>query len=185
MYFNPMTALNWWLHMPALMLYVILTAIPLYVANAAAMIFGGKTPMDFGVIWKGDGLPLLGKGKTWKGSGMGILLGTFAGLLAWYLFREWTRELTPNYLEYAFLLSVGAILGDMVGSFAKRRMRMERGKPAPLLDQLDFVVGGLVLGLPFVAPELIQVLVLVLITPIVHLLANRVAFVLKLKSVPW
>ena len=183
MYFNPIWM--WiWLRMLTLIQYVILTALPLYVANASAMIFGGKTPVDFG-IHLSDGQPLLGKGKTWKGSIMGIIVGTFSGLLLLNFIPSWTNEIATDYLVYAFLLSFGAILGDMVGSFAKRRLRMERGKPAPVLDQLDFVIGGLVIALPLFSPSFVQALILVLITPLVHTLANRVAFILKLKSVPW
>ncbi|QQR92872.1 MAG: CDP-2,3-bis-(O-geranylgeranyl)-sn-glycerol synthase [Candidatus Iainarchaeum archaeon] len=170
--------------MLTLMLYVALTAAPMYVANASAMIFGGKTPLDGGKhFW--DGKPLLGKGKTWKGTLMGILTGTFAGLLIWNFFPEQALLLTPYYPSYSFLLALGAIAGDIVGSFLKRRMDIERGKQAPLLDQLDFVIGGLVLGLVYFQPDIIQVLVLALITPLVHSLANRLAFTLKLKNVPW
>lgn len=170
--------------MLTLMLYVLLTAIPLYVANASAMLFGGKTPIDGGRQWS-DGRPLLGKGKTWKGTFMGIILGTFAGLVVWYFFPLLTQEITPNYPSYAFWLAAGAILGDMVGSFIKRRMNINRGAQAPLLDQLDFVVGGLVLGLMHYSPNVVQVLLIMLITPLIHNLANRVAYMFKLKNVPW
>lgn len=183
MYFNPIQP-SIALSMLTLMLYVALTAAPMYVANAAAMIFGGKTPIDGGKHFY-DGKPILGKGKTWKGSLMGILTGTFAGLLIWHFFPTPASLLTPHYAAYSFVLALGAILGDMAGSFIKRRMAIERGKQAPLLDQLDFVIGGLVLGLIYFQPDIIQVLVLALITPLIHSLANRVAFMLKLKNVPW
>lgn len=185
MYFNPIQLLSGGVHhMLTLMLYIALTAAPMYVANASAMIFGGKTPIDGGKhFW--DGKPLLGKGKTWKGTLMGVLLGTFAGLLIWNFFSAEAALLSSEYPSYAFLLALGAIVGDMVGSFIKRRMNIERGKQAPLLDQLDFVIGGLVLGLVYFQPDVVQVLVLILITPLIHSLANRIAFLLKLKNVPW
>ena len=39
-----------------------------------------------------------------------------------------------------FLLGFGALLGDALGSFIKRRMGIGRGKPAPILDQIDFLI---------------------------------------------
>jgi CDP-2,3-bis-(O-geranylgeranyl)-sn-glycerol synthase len=116
---------------------------------------------------------------------MGILLGTFSGLLLWNFFPAQALSLSADYPSYAFVLAFGAIAGDMAGSFLKRRISIERGKQAPLLDQLDFVIGGLVLGLFYFQPDVVQVLVLMLITPLIHNLSNRVAFILKLKNVPW
>ena len=170
--------------MESVWFYLLVTALPLYVANASAMIFGGKTPLDGNVPWS-DGRPLLGKGKTWKGTFMGILCGTFIGLLLWNFFPTLAGGLTPHYPSYAFLLSLGAIAGDMAGSFLKRRWNMQRGHPAPMLDQLDFVAGGVILAALVYIPTLLGLAVLVAITPIVHQLSNRLAFSLKLKSVPW
>ncbi len=170
--------------MDPLWLYLTFTAIPLYTANASAMLFGGKTPIDRGrILW--DGQPLLGKGKTWKGTGMGIIIGTISGMIIQYFFPALVHSLTPNYLLYTFLLSTGALLGDMVGSFIKRRMKLKPGQPAHILDQLDFVVGGLVLGVGVLVPNLTGMLLLIMITPFVHLAFNRFAYIIKIKSVPW
>lgn len=170
--------------MVELWVYLLFTALPLYVSNASAMVFGGKTPIDFNFNWI-DKNPIFGKGKTWKGAGMGILLGTFSGFVAGYFFPNLTQTLQTDYLWYAFLLSVGSIAGDMAGSFIKRRMNIKRGDFVPLLDQLDFVIGGLATSLIVLTPNIVHVLLLIIITPVIHRLSNIIAYILKMKQVPW
>lgn len=170
--------------MDPLWIYLFFTALPLYMANASAMVFGGKTAIDGNRNW-GDGRPILGKGKTWKGTGMGVLIGTFTGFLLEYFFPLLTFQVSNEYVAYAFLLSLGAIMGDLVGSFIKRRMNIQRGQPAHVLDQLDFVVGGVVFSIAISKPEWTGLILLIMITPFMHLAFNRLAFMLGIKNVPW
>jgi CDP-2,3-bis-(O-geranylgeranyl)-sn-glycerol synthase len=88
-------------------------------------------------------------------------------------------------------LPAGAMLGDIVASFLKRRTGRERGAAAPGLDQLDFVVGALVLTVlaapgwaaeTFSLPVLVAIVVL---TPLLHVGANAAAYALGLKAEPW
>ncbi len=170
--------------MQELWIPLLLTAVPLYVANASAVVFGGKTPVDFNRVWP-DGKPILGKGKTWKGFGMGVLIGTFVGGIILHFYPAQALETSSHYLLYAFLLSAGALIGDMVGSFIKRRMGLHRGQAAHFLDQLDFVIGGLLLSLFVNPPYWTVFLLLIMITPFMHMAFNRLAYLLGLKSVPW
>jgi len=88
-------------------------------------------------------------------------------------------------------LAFGAMLGDIAASFLKRRTGRERGAAFPGLDQLDFVVGALacvwVLApgwteATFTTPVLLVVLVL---TPLLHVVTNVGAYALGLKDEPW
>ncbi|MHA1632343.1 MAG: CDP-2,3-bis-(O-geranylgeranyl)-sn-glycerol synthase [Candidatus Freyarchaeota archaeon] len=84
-----------------------------------------------------------------------------------------------------FLLSMGALVGDLAGSFIKRRLKMERGKPAPGLDQLDFVIGAILLSSIFYVPPIEILVTALLLTPAVHLTANITGYALNLKKEPW
>src|SRR5438477_160806 len=127
--------MNWWLA-------AILLVLPMYFANSTAMLFGGKTPLDLGgKAW--DGRRWLGKGKTFKGTFFGIFFGIMAAVALQALFPQTTAQMTPNFVLLGFVVSVGAILGDIAKSFAKRRMGFESGAEVFGLDQLDFLVGGL------------------------------------------
>jgi len=165
-------------------LRVSLMAIPLYLCNSLALIFGGKTPIDFGKNFF-DGKPLLGRGKTFKGTSSGILLA-FLGVLALSTLFPQTHEIMgTNYLVYGTLLGIGAVLGDFAGSFLKRRLSVPRGKSVFWLDQLDFVLGGFALGGLLILPSLSEFVFLLAFTMIAHVLGNHIAFFTRLKRTPW
>lgn len=163
---------------------VFLFVVPLYIANSSAMLLGGKTPLDFGARLF-DKKEIFGKGKTWKGSVFGCLAGTISAFAISLVFLEQTNALVKNYVLLGFLLSLGAIVGDLAGSFVKRRFGIERGKPVFLLDQLDFIVGGLLFGALIFLPRVEQIALIIILTVIAHRLANYIAFKIKIKKVPW
>ncbi len=153
--------------------------LPAYVANGAPVVFKGKTPIDGGRYFI-DGRRLLGDGKTWEGLIAGILAGTSTAAILSLILGE------ANLLILGFVASTSALLGDIAGSFIKRRMGIERGKPAPILDQLDFFVATTVgLYLMGVDLSLDVVFGLALVTLGLHKTTNYLAYKLGLKEVPW
>lgn len=157
--------------------------LPLYITNASELLFGGKTPLDFDK--KLGGKPLLGKGKTIKGTTAGLVAGVFSVILIDWFFGEFTVLLHSNYVFFGVLLCLGAIIGDIVASFIKRRIGIRRGGRAPLLDQLDFIAGGLAFSSLMVIPRLWETVLIVFLTLVVHSSSNYIAFKLKMKNVPW
>ena len=91
------------------------------------------------------------------------------------------------------LASYGAVLGDLFGSFLKRRFDIKSGAPFWIVDQLDFaLVALLFVSIPgFIAPNLFFlpdyyiIIFLIILTPAVSIIANTVAFAIGLKDVPW
>jgi CDP-2,3-bis-(O-geranylgeranyl)-sn-glycerol synthase len=154
--------------------------IPAYVANTSAGFFGGGAPLDRRVrLW--DNRRLFGEGKTIRGTTVGILIGTIYRLVENLVLSK----AILNGLSLAFLLSFGAISGDLFGSFIKRRIGIESGESAPFLDQLDFAIGALFLASFVVAIPMETIIILLLITPIGHLGVNIMGFLLHRKEVPW
>lgn len=149
---------------------------PSYVANAAPLVLGGGTALDRGRKFF-DGRPLFGSHKTLRGLIAGIIAGTFVGL---------AESPFDSRLAYAgFAISVGAVSGDLLGAFLKRRLKIEPGRSFPFLDQLDFVLVGLLFGYPLFPIPLSSVLIVVLITPPIHLGTNYGAYLLGLKKTHW
>ncbi len=163
---------------------VVLVAIPIYLSNSFALILGGKTYLDFGKNFF-DGRPLFGRGKTFRGTTAGIVLGSVGALGVSVFLPGFTTAVGTNYFHYGFLLATGAMLGDIVGSFIKRRIGLPRGESVMLLDQLDFVAGGILLGTILFIPNVWQIAVLAVLTLLMHKLANVIAFNARLKKVPW
>ena len=168
--------------------------LPAYVPNNAAVLAGGGRPVDGGRTL-GDGRRALGDGKTWRGTVAGTAAGVVVAL-ALNLLAPVATDLTGLELPVfpasaAASLSAGAMLGDILASFLKRRTGRERGAALPGVDQLDFVVAALALTFPiatgwfratFTLPVLVVVVVL---TPLLHVGTNAGAYALGLKGEPW
>lgn len=101
--------------------------------------------------------------------------------------RVWPENYVFGYpVIFGFLLSLGALVGDLVGAFIKRRLNIPPGGLLPIVDQVDFIVGAIVFSLPFSVVHSWQLILTVLVlTPPIHLLTNYAAYRLKLKSNPW
>jgi len=157
--------------------------LPSYFANFIPVLLKGKKPIDFKKNFI-DGNRLLGDGKTIEGSFGGFFGGLLIGLLQIYFQPYLPVKFYHNQITI-ILLSFGAVFGDLFGSFIKRRFNLRRGRPAPLLDQLDFLIFSLVLVSLVAEIELNIVIFLVIVTPIIHFLSNIFAYLFKLKGVPW
>ena len=105
--------------------------IPALAANPGAVLTGGKGRMDLGKNFI-DGKRIFGDGKTVSGYLGGILVGAFFGFMVYVplsyfsLFPD-----DPGYIYLLFachILSWGSLTGDLLGSFTKRRMGIEKGQ---------------------------------------------------------
>ena len=175
---------------------------PAYIASALATIPRGRgPPMDFGRTWRGDGRRVLGPSKTWSG----FLVGGFAampfGLIEAALILaappnlKLVPTLAPSLLAavpFVALLTFGAMTGDALGSFVKRRLDRESGSRAILLDQLPFVLVPIGLGFALYPSVFVPVFVngwgllwLLVFTLGLHTLFNWIGYRAGLKKVPW
>ena len=171
---------------------------PLYAANSCAVLSkfvpilkNWTTPVDFGLSLKGE--RILGKGKTFRG----LLFGVACGIAISYLQYCIAPHIILSNMSFyngasfqkiillGFLLSSGGLLGDMVKSFFKRRVGIKSGRPWPVFDQLDFIVGGLLVASLVYTPPLPAIILLVFGTPVIHFLSNISAYLLHLKDVWW
>ena len=152
---------------------------PAYCANAAPVLAGGGLPMDFGKNFL-DGKRILGKNKTWRGFFFGWAIGILVGLVEGVVFGP-----MPFSLLFSVLTPLGALCGDLAGAFMKRRLGIAPGGLLPIIDQIDFVVGALLFSIPLAVVSLALAIIVLLITPPIHLFTNFLAYKLKLKSNPW
>jgi CDP-2,3-bis-(O-geranylgeranyl)-sn-glycerol synthase len=89
--------------------------------------------------------------------------------------------------------SYGAAVGDLAGSFLKRRFNIASGAPFWIVDQLDFALGSILFAsIPalffpgiYFPPDLNIIIFVLLLTPTVSLISNTVAYFTGLKDVPW
>ncbi len=161
----------------SIILYPIIYILPAYVTNGAPVLFGGGPPLDFKK--KLGRKRIFGDNKTWKGTVSGISAGILVGILEANLGF-------PSMFIISIYLAFGAMFGDIVGSFLKRRMDVRSGASTPILDQYGFFFFALLFAFSLGnLPSIYGILFLVLITGALHLFMNIVAHRLKLKKVPW
>jgi len=181
---------------------VIWVLLPALIANAMATIPRGRgPPMDFGRVWPRDGRRILGSSKTWSGFLFGSLAAVPFGLLeaGLILMAPPQLQVVPSLgaslaaaVPLILLVSFGAMIGDALGSFCKRRLGRPSGARTLLLDQLPFVLvpiaGGLIAYPSLfvgVFGNLTAILWLLVLTLGLHASFNWVGFKVGLKKVPW
>ena len=157
--------------------------------------------MDFGHVWARDGRRILGPSKTWSGFFVGGFAAMPFGLLeaGLILAAPPNLELVPVFapslvaaVPVVALLTFGAMAGDALGSFVKRRLGRESGSRTILLDQLPFVLvpigAGFVLDPGLFLPVFLSgwaLLWLLFFTLGLHTLFNWIGYKAGLKKVPW
>jgi len=171
--------------------------LPAWIANASPVLGGGGRAIDGGRFYR-DGRRILGDGKTIRGFIVGIIFGVLTGLgqmlAAPYLHPILAQfvTVTPEMelvlytqIPVVILLSVGALTGDIVGSFIKRRVDVKSGNPSPFMDQLGFIIMALIFAYSVIQPRSIYVVILILITLGIHWISNALGYLLGLKKNPW
>ncbi len=159
-------------------IYYVKTALlflPAYVSNMSPLLvtrlIGGGRPLDMGINFV-DGKRLFGDNKTVEGTFSIIIVGSILGLIYDLKF-------------IGFIQALGVAVGDIVGSFMKRRLCIEPGGSLPFIDQELFMILAILLSNPFLKLSLRQIAFILAITPVLHLVSNAVAFLIGLKEVPY
>lgn len=164
---------------------LIIFLLPIYIANSAPVVLGGGIALDFGKML--GNRRILGKGKTIRGFIGGVLAGTVCGGIITVFYQLPYFSSPEQQFTAAFLLSLGTMIGDSLGSFIKRRLDVESGKPF-WPDTVLFLVVALVFVFPFANAELyhpLNIIIFLLLTIVLHPLTNAIANKAGLKNVPW
>lgn len=160
----------------SLFAYPVLYILPAYAANGLPVLFGGGAPLDMGMKIKGR--RIFGDNKTISGTIAALASGIVVGAVEW--------PFMSYMLAISLLLTVGAVFGDLLGSFIKRRLGMKSGDMFPFMDQYGFFVFAVLFALPLGhVPGAYGFLFLIVLTGVLHVLTNRGANALHLKKVPW
>ncbi|MDI6707803.1 MAG: CDP-2,3-bis-(O-geranylgeranyl)-sn-glycerol synthase [Candidatus Thermoplasmatota archaeon] len=175
--------------------------LPAYVSNSSAVLVGGGKPVDLGRTFF-DNKRIFGDGKTWLGLIGGIIIGMGVGSAQivslniakiYNYYNNFIPEFDTNtsFVVILFCLCFGAMFGDLLKSFVKRRLGIERGKKLMILDQLDFVLGAWLFLIIFSNDwffryfKLPHIIFILLVTPLFHRVVNMIGYKLGKKKVPW
>lgn len=168
--------------------------LPAMLANSAASVSSKiyplskwKYPMDFGC--KIGGVRIFGSHKTIRGFVVGIIFASIGGLLQYYLISN--RNIVINWTIYgkitsslilSLLLGVGALLGDAVKSFFKRRVGIKPGKPWLPFDWIDYSLGSMFFSYFYFFPGYIVYFYFLFMALLLSPLSNIVSKIIGLKE---
>ncbi len=135
---------------------------------------------------------LFGDNKTWRG----LIGGSIGAIITILLQESWvlSSDLSNiTVLDYSredlwvigFAMGFGALIGDLGESFLKRQINIAPGASWWPWDQLDATVGALVGLFIFISIPVPMVITILVGGPIFHALTNLLAYLLKIKEVPW
>jgi CDP-2,3-bis-(O-geranylgeranyl)-sn-glycerol synthase len=147
-------------------------------------------PLDFGRKFKGK--RIFGENK----SIFGLITGALMAILVVYLEKQifinsdFVREF--SYLNYneinpvilGSLLGIGALAGDAVESFFKRQKGVKSGDAWFPFDQIDYILGGLLLASLYIDLRIETYFYILVIWFLLHLTTNFIGFHVGLKDKP-
>ena len=166
--------------------------LPAYFANMAPVIVNKINflvfPIDFNK--RINRKPILGKNKTFRGLVFGII---FALIIAYFQFLLYDIESFKNisflnyqnWILFGFLMGFGALIGDLIKSFFKRRLGINPGKKFIPFDQTDFVVGAMIFIMPIFGVTFKIFAAALLLSFALHIIVNHIAFWLKIRNEKW
>ena len=167
--------------------------LPAYFANMAPVVaknmFRKLTlPIDFNIGLGNN--TIFGKNKTYRGLIAGMLAAIIVAYTQFFLnggniFADLALVDYSNWLLIGLLLGLGAMFGDLVKSFVKRRIGLKPGMPFVPFDQLDFVFGALVFIYPVARLSMEKMAIILFISFILHMVINHIAFYTGIRKERW
>ena len=150
------------------------------VANRIPWLNKWSTPIDFG--HKRGGQRILGDNKTWRGIVVGTLFGGLTAVVISKLNANTVATVAPFIV--GSLLGFGALAGDALESYFKRLRGVKPGDSWFPFDQLDYIVGALVLTYPFVQVPLWAIVTILAVYFIMHIVIVYVFYKLGIRDKP-
>ena len=158
------------------------TFIPAGIANMSPVLFKRVDFLNYPVSKK-----LLGDHKTWRGLFFGILMATIIVFIQKNMFSNIPFKLLDysaiNPLILGPVFGAGALVGDMVKSFFKRRVGIQPGRSWIPFDQIDWIVGANLLLLTYTNIGIEKIIISIVLMGVLHPLVNFLSYCLKCQKV--
>lgn len=166
---------------------ILVLFLPAMVANMAP-VFASKynvlswlnKPVDFGITIVGS--RLLGDNKTIRGLVVGVITAGITGVLLFFITNSEPYDSLISALTYSAATGFGALVGDSVKSFFKRRIGIESGVLWIPFDQIDFVIGASVVAIYFVEISFLNLLAAIIFIGILSFFVSTIGFALHIKK---
>ena len=162
------------------LLQLVYLMLPAYAANMAP---------PFSKYWKGANRPIAARWLGTHKTIVGFAVGVAAAILVTFVQSRvgWSGSLASDeaWLPLGLRLGFGAMAGDSLKSFFKRRAGLAPGHAWIPFDQLDFVVGAL-LAMGWRVPLSLRDVALILgVTLVGTIVVNHLSYGLGIRDTKW
>lgn len=175
-----------------IILQLIWLFLPAGIANMTAAISAKilpkwSQPIDFGKNFRGQ--RIFGDHKTWRGLILGTIGGGLIFLLQKYLYNNYLCFQPIDIVDYkqlniffGLVVGFGALCGDLIKSFFKRRVNIPAGESWFPFDQIDWVIGAVGLSFFFTNLNWVQIIIALFLGFIIHFLVKVVAYLFSVEK---
>lgn len=154
--------------------------LPVYCANMAP---------PFARYWRGWNRPInerwLGSHKTVVGFSLGVSAAILTTSIQSRIHLQGELVSYENWFWLGLTSGCGAMIGDSLKSFFKRRLQIDSGKSWIPADQLDFVLGGLLVLSFWVRLGWLDVITILTLSFVGDIIVNHVSFQLGIRDTRW
>ena len=161
-------------------LQVLWLLLPAGFANMAPVLFGYVPFLDCPISKK-----LFGKNKTYRGFVFGIAVAIIVAqlqrLIVPYLFTSYEYSYANPWI-LGVLLGFGALFGDLVKSFFKRRAGIRESESWAPFDQIDWIVGALIFLNFYILLSWRMNLFALLLFGLAHPVINYLGYLMRIKE---
>jgi CDP-2,3-bis-(O-geranylgeranyl)-sn-glycerol synthase len=143
-------------------------------------------PIDRGRSWRG--YRLFGDHKTFRGYFAGWIAALIVVLIqsavGFFTDANPVDLSTISPLAWGTVLSLGALGGDTIKSFFKRRIEIQPGKAWVPFDQIDYVIGALLASTLLITLPAKYYLIAFLLGATLHPISTIIGWFMRLKEEP-
>ena len=137
------------------------------------------------------GIRIFGDHKTLRGLASGIIFSTVTFGTQQIAYHEFVFIRNISILDYAStsvlmgtLMGAGALGGDLVKSFFKRRVSIAPGKSWFPFDQIDWILGTLLVVTPVARVSMALALTALTLSLVLSMLIRWIGFLIRLNTSP-
>ncbi|MFH0834352.1 MAG: CDP-archaeol synthase [Patescibacteria group bacterium] len=133
---------------------------------------------------------IFGANKSFRGLIVGTVGGAAVGAIQFFLTKYdiFSLPIFANFFAaiiFGALAGLGALVGDLAGSFLKRLFQVAPGRPFIPIDQIDYIVGLLVFTNFLIHWDWRAIIFLLIFATIVNPIMNISGYFLGVKKTFW
>lgn len=156
--------------------------LPAYCANMAPVLVMKYFPKLAIPIHKEK----LGSHKTWRGVLSAVVVSIIVTFIQKLIgIRSIVDYSNVSFVMLGFLLGFGAMFGDSLKSYFKRKRGIDPGKPWYGFDQVDYPLGAMMFASLIVGINWLEFTIILIGSFILTVAANHIAFRLGIRKTQW